>query len=114
MDLLHHLFLVCNPERLARGNGEGHLGLGVIASGAKHLTIGLAVMRVRIIARDDMIDFDASPSGETAGPAAIALSADGLLGGRGELVALRHVSISCLWIYNTRVRITCQAHNAKK
>jgi len=38
-----------------------------------------------------MVDFDANPTGQAASPAAIALRADGLLGGGSELVALGHV-----------------------
>jgi len=53
-------------------------------------------MGIFIIPRNDVVDFDADPTGQAAGPTAVALSADGLLGGVGEFVALRHVSISCL------------------
>jgi hypothetical protein len=67
---------------------------------AKHLPIVFAVVAVLVVARDDVIDLDAGPTGKATGPTAIALRADGFFGLGGEFVALRHVSISVVDVTN--------------
>jgi hypothetical protein len=98
--LLRHLALVFDPERPARIGNNDRFALGIVAMRAKHLPIVFAVVAVLVVARDDVIDLDAGPTGKATGPTAIALRADGFFGLGGEFVALRHVSISVVDVTN--------------
>ena len=91
MDLLRHFALVFDPERLARGNGQRDIAFHIVAGGAEHLPVVLAVVAVLVVAWYDVIDFDADPTGQPAGPAAIAFGSNGGFGLAGEFVALGHL-----------------------
>jgi len=100
-DGLRHFALVLDPDRF-RSNlgGEGYFAFYIVASGAEHLAVVDPVVTVRMVARDDVVDFDANPTGEATGPAAVALGADGVFGFAGEFVALGHVFISVVDVTN--------------
>jgi hypothetical protein len=84
--LLGHFALVFDPKRFARSDGNDRIGLHIVAGGAEHLPVVLAVVAVLVIARDDVIDFDANPTGQAAGPAAIAFGSDSGFGLAGKLL----------------------------
>ena len=100
-DGLRHFALILDPNRFgANLGGEGHFAFYVVASRAEHLAVVDPVVAVLVIARDDVVNLDADPTGEAAGPAAVALGADGGFGLAGEFVFLGHVSISVVDINN--------------
>ena len=98
--MLRHFALVFDPKRPARIGDDDCISLHIVAMRAKHLPIVRAIVAVFVVARDDVIDLDTSPTGEATGPAAIALRADGGFGLGGEFVALRHVFISVVDVTN--------------
>ena len=100
-DGLHHFALVLDPDRFGPNlGGKDNLALGVVASGAEHLAVVDPVVAVGVVARDDVVNLDANPTGEATGPAAVALGADGFFGFRCEFVALGHVFISVVDVTN--------------
>ena len=100
----HHFSLVLDPDWFGSNLAlDVNLALDIVAMRAKHLPIIFAVVAVLVIAWANVIDLDADPTGETTGPAAVALGADGFFGFRCEFVALRHVFISVVDVTNIGV-----------